>query len=151
MPTTLSVRRTIAAPREQVFAVAADFPNAAQTVRAIQSVEMLTPGPVGPGTRFKETRVIFGRAASEVMTVREFVPPERYTLLAESHGCRYDSGLTFNVVPTGTEVVMTFVATPLTLPAKIMGFIFRGMTKQIVKECAKDLDDVAAAVLRKGA
>lgn len=147
MATTMTVSKTVAAPPERVFAVASDFANAAQTISAIQSTEILTPGPVGAGTRFRETRVMFGRPATEEMTVGVWDPPRRYTLLADAHGCRYESTLDFRPVDGGTEIAMTFVATPYTLPAKILGFLFKGMTKALARSCAKDLDDLATAIV----
>lgn len=142
----VTIEKVIQAPRERVFAVAADFANAASTIRAILRVEMLSKGPVGKGTRFRETRKVFGREATEEMTVVEFVPPERYVLGAESHGCRYRSTLTFAPAAGGTRVTMSFAAEPLTLVAKVLGFLMRPMFKSMAKECAKDLDDLEAAV-----
>lgn len=142
----ITIEKVIRAPRERVFAAAADFANAAGTIRAITRVEMLSQGPVGVGTTFRETRKVFGREATEEMTVVEFVPPERYVLGAESHGCRYRSALAFASVAGGTRVTMTFAAEPLTLVAKVLSFLMRPMFKSMTKECAKDLDDLEAAV-----
>lgn len=141
---SIQVERQVAAPPEVVFGLASDFPNSAQLVQGINKVEMLTDGPVGLGTRFKETRTIFGREASEEMTVTVFEPPRRYVLVAESHGCHYDSELTFTPENGGTKIAMTFDATPLTFFAKIMSVLTRPMLKKMVELCGKDLDDIKA-------
>jgi carbon monoxide dehydrogenase subunit G len=142
----MTVTERIAAPPETVFAAASNFGEAAGTIRGILRVEMLTPGPVGVGTRFRETRKMFGKEASEVMTVSEFEPPHRYVLLAESHGSRYRSELRFDPAGGGTDVTMTFQAEPLTFGAKVMSFVFRPMMKSVSKLCAQDLVDLKQSV-----
>lgn len=147
------ISRFIAAPTEACFDVAADFPNAAATVEDIKKIEMLTEGPVGVGTRFRETRVMFKREATEEMEVEAFERPQRYVLGADSCGSRFRSELRFESQGAGTNAIMTFQATPRTLGAKIMGFVMRPMMKKMMLKCiAKDLDDVAqAAESRRGA
>lgn len=139
----LSISRTIPAPRSEVFARLSNFPQAADTIGAITQVEMLTEGEVGVGTRFRETRTVFGREATEEMEVTAFEAPRSYTLEAESHGAHYVSTFTLDETPGGTEVTLSFTATPLTVFAKIMSFLTKPMLKTVMKECAKDLDDVA--------
>lgn len=73
----------IAAPRSEVFAAFADLTNLENTVKAITQVELLTEGPIGVGTRFKETRVMFGKEASEIMEITQFKPHE---LIEENQG-----------------------------------------------------------------
>ena len=142
----MTVREAIAAPPETVFAAASDFANAPQRIPGIVRVEMLTPGPVAVGTRFRETRRMFGKEASEVMTVAELEPPRRYVLLAESHGSRYRSELRFEPEGSGTEVVMTFRGEPQTLAAKVMSVVMRPLIKSVAKVCAKDLADLRRSV-----
>src|SRR5688500_12459284 len=103
-----SVDRHIDAPPDVVFARASDFRRAPETISAIVKMDILTSGPVGAGTRFRETRVLFGREATEEMTVTVFEPPKRYTLDAESHGSRYHTELSFTPDGQGTRLTMTF-------------------------------------------
>ena len=67
--TTFTVKKHVNAPPELVFAKASDFANAPSFIGAIKKVEILTPGPIQAGTRFKETRVMFKREATEEMEV----------------------------------------------------------------------------------
>lgn len=131
------------APPAKVFAVASDFPNGARTVKAITKMEMLTPGPVGVGTRFRETRTMFGREATEEMQVTAFDPPRSYALEAKSHGCHYMTELHFTPSGTGTEIEMRFKAVPLTFMAKVMGTLMRFMSKKMMQMCSQDLEDIA--------
>jgi len=143
---SFTLEKHIAATPEQVFAAATDFQRAPEIIRGIVHTEILTDGPVGVGTRFKETRVMFKREATEEMQVTRFDPPAGFDLTCENHGCRYLT--TFRMQPSGagTKVEMTFDVTPLTTPAKVMGFLMRPLMKSCLKETAKDLDDLAAAV-----
>lgn len=143
----VTVTRQIAAPVDQVFARASDFADAARFISAILRVEMLTDGPVGVGTRFRETRRMFGREASEEMQVSVFEPPRRYVLDAQSHGCHYRSELTFTPKDGGTEVAMSFEATPLTTLSKILSFLTLPLMRSaVVKACSQDLDDLKAVL-----
>lgn len=146
-----TIRKHVDAPREKVFEVASDFVNAAGFIRGITGIEMLTDGPVGVGTKFKETRVIMKREATEEMEVTAFDPPESYVLECESCGCRYRSEFRFTPSGGGTDVEMTFEGKGLTVFAKVMSFIMRPMMKMCMKETGKDLDDVKAAAEGKRA
>jgi len=147
----VTTRERIAAPPARVFAAASDFASAAQRIAGILRVEMLTPGPVAAGTRFRETRKMLGKEASEEMTVAEFEPPRRYVLLAESHGSRYRSELRFEPQGAGTDVVMTFRGEPLTVFARAMAVLMKPMIKSIGKLCAKDLADLKRSIEGRGA
>jgi uncharacterized protein YndB with AHSA1/START domain len=138
------VERTIAAPPERVFAVASDIHRWAQIVPAIERVEVLTPGPMAAGTRFRETRRMMGREATEEMTVTAFDPPRGYVLGAESHGCRYRTELRFEPAGAGTRMVFDFGAEPLAFGARVMMFLMKPMMKKAAQMCAKDLDAIAA-------
>jgi len=141
----LEISETIDAPIEKVFAQATDFANAARFIEGINQVEMLTDGPVGPGTRFKETRIMFGREATEEMEVGLWAPPHRYGLDAASHGCQYQSLYEFKEIGSATEVTLKFTAIPLTTFAKIMAFLTKPMLKSMAKLCSKDLSDLKRA------
>ena len=115
---------------------------------AIERVEVLTPGPMGVGTRFRETRRMMGREATEEMTVTAFDPPRGYTLGAQSHGCRYRTELRFEPSGSGTRMVFDFQAEPLTFGAKAMMLLMKPMMKKAAQMCAKDLEAIAAHVER---
>jgi carbon monoxide dehydrogenase subunit G len=141
-----TLEKHIAAPPARVFAAASDFQNAPQRIRGIERVEMLTSGPVGVGTRFKETRVMFKKEATEEMEVTAFDPPRSYTLGCESCGCRYSTVLRFTPKDAGTDVSFTFEAVPLTSIAKVMSFLMKPMIKSSLKMIARDLDDLKASL-----
>ncbi len=91
---------------------------------------------------------MFGREATEEMTVTVFEPPRRYTLSAESHGSRYHTELSFAPTARAPRVAMTFQGTPVSFMARVMSVLLRPMMKSVAKACAKDLDDIKAAAER---
>lgn len=142
----------INATQQAVFQTASDFPNAQSFIAAIDHVEMLeaaTDGsPIGVGTRFRETRTMFGRQATETMEVTEFDPPRAYTLSANSHGMQYSCRVTVleeqpGIGGGGCRLSYDFNATPTTLLARvtcpIMGIFMKGAMR---KAMDKDLVDI---------
>jgi uncharacterized protein YndB with AHSA1/START domain len=149
-PIVVSTR--INAPPERVFEAFTDLRNAAGRVRAIKSLTVLTDGPIAKGTRFRETRVMFGKEATETMEITEFDPPRSYQVEARSCGMHYVSRLDFAPDAGATVARMTFQGTPLTLVAKIMGKVMAGMMhKACVKAMQQDFDDLRAYVESQGA
>lgn len=138
----LAVTEWIDAPVEQVFALFSDLERGGEHIRGIDTVEILTDGPIGVGTRWRETRTMWGKQATEVMEVTEFVPGEHYSSAAESHGAQYRS--TFRFVPheNGTNVTMEFQATPVSFFARLMNPLSGLMAGSIAKMIRADLLDL---------
>lgn len=131
------------APQQRVWEVITDFENAAERVQAIKKLEILTPGVVGKGMRFRETRIMFKKEATEEMEISEWVPPKRYVTEAESCGCHYRCTFACTSEGSGTRVEVTMEAKPLSLPAKIMSAIMTNlMAGSIRKAFEKDLNDL---------
>ena len=142
---SLTIHKRFEAPPERVFDVCTDLRAAAERIRGIKKIEVLGNGPIGMGTRFRETRMMFKRECTEEMEIVAFDPPRSYALGCESHGCRYRTD--FRVKPSGagaSELEMTFDAEPQTILAKVMGVLFRGMIKSCLREMDKDLCDLKA-------
>lgn len=144
----ITLEKQVRAPIQRVFAVATNLRDAPKNIPAITKMEVLTEGPVRLGTRFRETRKMFGREATEEMEITAFDPPRSMSVGCESHGCRYRSGFRFDQRDGGTHVEMTFAAEPLTFGAKVMSVLMRPMMKKLMAEVAKDLDAIAAAAER---
>ena len=144
MPMSCTITEHINAPTDKVFAAATDFASAPQRISGIKKMEMLTDGPVGKGTKFRETRVMFGKEASETMEVVDFQPGRSYTLAAASHGCAYSTVVSVRPAARGgSEVTFDFSGKPLTTGARIMGTLMGWMFKgACVKAIKKDLTDL---------
>ncbi len=104
------------------------------------------PAQMQVGTKWKETREMFGKEATEIMWITALEPDKRYVAEAESHGTKYWSEFAFEEVDGGTRVQMTFRGTPQTLFAKIMSALMGSMMKgSLVKVMKEDLEDIKVA------
>jgi uncharacterized protein YndB with AHSA1/START domain len=139
----MKTSREVNAPPARVFAVATDLRRAPDFMRAITKLEVLTEGPVRAGTRFRETRKMFGKEATEEMEILSLDAPKSYTVGCDNHGCRYRTEIRVEPRGQGSELSMTFRAEPLTFMAKAMGFMMKPLAKKMMAECGKDLDDIA--------
>ncbi len=136
----------IDAPPDVVFAAFADIPNAPSRIKGITRVEMLTPGPVGQGTKFKETRTMFKRESTETLEFTAFEPPHRYEIGAYS--CGVDICFEFRFVPegTGTRVEVTMAGVAKTFFAKLMSPL-SGLMAGAMKKCVlADMKDIKTSV-----
>ncbi len=139
---TYEIRDTINAPQGKVFEIFADLHHAQDNISSIIGMEILTDGPVGAGTRWRETRKIMGKEATEEMWISDWRPGSGYTVSCESCGCSYVTDISFSPSGGGTEVVMSMKVKPLTFVAKLMtpiGWLFSGMFKKCMM---KDIDDL---------
>ncbi|MCH8822853.1 MAG: SRPBCC family protein [Planctomycetes bacterium] len=125
------------APPEIVWEVMSDLENAADRIDAIVKLEILTEGPVGQGTRFKETRIMFKKEATETMEITSWNPPNSYTTEADGCGCHYTSVITCEKDGDGTLVTMSFEAEAMSAFGKIMSALTGWMMKSV---CAKAFD-----------
>ncbi|GGR68028.1 hypothetical protein GCM10010282_71050 [Streptomyces roseolus] len=147
--TTVVVERRVAASPGRVWESITDLPDLPRVLSGVQRVEVLTEGGFDVGTRWRETRKMLGKEATEEMTVTECEPPDRYVTVADSHGMRYVSELSLRAEgPGGSVLRMAFSARPAdgrrqNLLARLLA---RFGAKAVSKALAKDLDDIARAV-----
>ncbi|MFT4710559.1 MAG: carbon monoxide dehydrogenase subunit G [Bacteroidia bacterium] len=146
----LETQIEIDAPKEAVWAVITDFAHAADNIQGIQEVEILEQ-PVGSlvGLKWKETRVMFGKTATEVMWITEAVENAHYITRAESHGFIYISAMRVEDHGSGCLLTMAHDSQAQGFMGKVigvpMGLVFKGMMKKVL---LKDLTDIKAVVER---
>jgi carbon monoxide dehydrogenase subunit G len=131
----LTVSTHVSAPVARTFEVYTQIDKAAERIPGITSLELLSEGPFGEGTRWRETRVILKKEATEEMWVTSFDPPKSYTVESESHGMHYSTVFSFAEDGDGTKVTWTFSGTALTLGTKIMSPVFNVLMKGTMKKC----------------
>ena len=135
---TIEMSIDIEAPPEKVFTLATDIERLPERIPSITKIEMLTEGPVGVGTKFRETRVMFKKEATEEMEFTSFDPDHSYVLEAESMGSHYTSTITFTPNGSGTTMTWAFHAEPLSAFSKIAGSllfaVFAGATRRALLE-----------------
>ncbi|WP_128380831.1 SRPBCC family protein [Streptomyces cavernae] len=146
------VERRIAAARGPVWEALTDLAGMERVLSSVSKVEILTDGSFDVGTRWRETRRMFGKEATEEMRVTASEPPERFVVEAVSHGTRYISEWLLRADgPSTTTVRMTFTAEA---PGGVPGLLARILggvgARAVRKAVARDLDDVASAVEAPG-
>lgn len=139
----VNVSENINAPREKVWGIITDIENAANIAKAITDLQVLerpTEGLVG--LKWQETRVMFGKEATETMWISNVNDGYWYETTAESHGMIYHSKLTLEEQGAQTRLTMQFKSIPQTFIAKLfnlVSFLFNGT---IAKAFAADLQDI---------
>ncbi len=138
----------VAAPLDTVWDVFSDLERAAERIQGITKIDMLTPAPMGKGTRWRETRTMFGKEATEEMEITAFDAPRSYVAEAESCGAHYSSKFNFEEQDQGVRVRMLMETRPLTFMARLMtplGFLFAGSMKKMMRRDMEDLKRAAEA------
>ena len=143
----ITLTQHVNAPADKVWAVISDIPGSAATLSGIDSIQMLSDGPYGEGTRWKETRTMMGRSETVEMWVAQADPPRSTTVKALQGGADYTSRFSLAERDGGTDLTLTFradVIKPTALSKITMalfGKIGMSMTR---KALAKDLAEIAA-------
>lgn len=147
---TMNLSTTVAAPVAEVWSVFSDFRNAPGRIKGIKKIEILTDGPIGVGTKFKETREMFKKEAVETMEVTAFEPNRMYTL--ECMSCGGHVKFTFRFAPSGrgTQVDVESKCRAVTLFAKLLSPLTSLMMGPMMRKCLlQDIEDLKAVVEKK--
>lgn len=149
----LRIDREVNAPAERVWAVLTDLEGTERTLSAVRRIERLDGGSgFGVGTRWRETRVMFGREATEEMAVTSVEPARSYVVESDSRGTHYRSVM--GVEPLGesrSRVYMTFAAEAGGILGKIMAATLGRLMMGVVrKELRRDLEDITRAAEGSG-
>jgi carbon monoxide dehydrogenase subunit G len=140
----LSVFVEIEKSIEDVWKAIIDFENCSNYINSIVDIEIIeNPKDTLIGFKWKETRVMFGKEATETMWITDYVENNYYQTRAESHGSIYISRLSLERVGENTKLTMSFAGEAQTFLTKIlsvlMGFMIKGSMK---KALLKDLNDI---------
>jgi hypothetical protein len=145
-----TLTKHVAAPPAVAFSVFSDLEHAVGRVKAISKLELVTPGPVGVGTRFRETRKMFGKDCTEELQITAYDPGHSYEMSAQSCGAEFRT--IFHFVPdgAGTRVEVEFRPRAVSLFAKLMVPLTWLMTGSIKKCFDQDLEDLKQAAETAG-
>ena len=146
----VAIDHEVAAPVSRVFAIFSDIPKLADRIEAITKVEMLTEGPMGKGSRWRETRIVMKKAATEEMWYSEFHTDKSYTIRGESMGSVFLTTFTFRESNGKTHVRAEMVATPQTVMAKLLSPLTL-LTKGMMRKCLTGDLEVLGVVAESGA
>lgn len=144
----IQMSQHVAASPERVWAVLTDLDAAPETLTGVIGFERVSGEGYVVGTRWRETRKMLGKEATEEMWVAEVDPGRRTVVKANSRGADYTTVFVLAPNGDGTDLTMTFAADPdkSSFFAKLMIKLFAGLAaKATSKMMAQDLRDIAAA------
>src|SRR3712207_4813997 len=147
MDHSISLTQHIQASPERVWTVITDIPGSAATLSGVDSVQLLTDGPYGEGTRWKETRKMLGRAETVEMWVADAEPHRNTTVRAVQGGADYTTRFSLTAGDGGTELTLTFGADVIkpTVASRILMLLFGRMGMAATRKAlARDLAEIAA-------
>ncbi len=145
----LTVGRRIEATPAQVWSVITDLDRAEQVLSGVSRVQLMTDGPYAVGTRWRETRRMFGREATLEMWVADNDPLRRTVVEASSGATDYRTE--FTLTPVGERATALSLAFGVETPdpgavQKLLWRVAGGLgAKATRKALEQDLDDIAAA------
>ncbi|GAA3931526.1 SRPBCC family protein [Actinoplanes auranticolor] len=149
---TVAVTRLVEAPVAAVWRVFTDLPSRCERLSTVIAVELLTQGPFGDGTEWRETRTMAdGAEITEEFRVDECVSPERFVVTSPGIGAEYK--MTYTFVPVlegrhrgGTMVTVVQDGTPTAPAGRFLALVFGGLAARTVEGALRrDLEDLAAA------
>lgn len=131
-------------PVERVWQAITDIENCQSMISGIIGLEVLyQPDNQFVGLKWKETRLMFGKEATETMWVTDAVENKYYQTRAESHGSVYISRLSVENQGIGTVLTMEFTGQAQSLIMKILSLLMTPfMKKPMVNMLDQDLQDI---------
>jgi hypothetical protein len=141
---------TIHGSRAAIWAAITNIENASETISGIDNIEVLEKPPNGlVGLKWRETRTLFGKAATVEKWITDAAENEFYKTKAESQGFVYLCTKSISESSGGITLTESHESKPQGIAAKLlsipMGLLFKGAVK---KALLQDLNDIKAAVER---
>ena len=143
---TITVSNQIAAPVEAVFERFTDLEGSAARVSGIKAIEMLTTGPFGPGTRWRETREVLGRLDTAEMEVTAYERNRTYTITHHKLAARIDTVFTFQSLNDGTRVNVELSLAGPGLPPGLLAPIEWAIAGTVRDVLSQDLADLKGSI-----
>lgn len=140
------LQQNVNAAPDVVFAAFTDIEAWPERISGIERVKIVTEGPVGAGTAFRETRIIMKKEVTEEMMITAFDPPREYVVESDSCGSHFRTSVRFHELGEGTCLEMEMVTHPMTFAARLMtpmALMMKGLMKKLM---VRDLKDLATFV-----
>ncbi|MCB0120440.1 MAG: SRPBCC family protein [Anaerolineales bacterium] len=99
-------------PMKDVFAFVANPNNMSKWNSAVVSLEQVSPGDVGVGTKFKSVGEMMGRRIEGEMQVTAYEPDTKCGFQVNAGPMKMDLTLSFKTVGTGTKVSLNAQGNP---------------------------------------
>ena len=133
-------------PVQDVFAFVTNPNNMSKWNSAVVSMQQITPGAVGVGTKFKNVGEMLGRRIEGEMQVVAFEPDAKYGFQMNAGPMQVNVVLTFKTVGTGTKINLNAQGNPAGV-FKLAEGVMQGRVKSMMEENLARLK----SVLEKGA
>jgi len=139
---------TIKGSRAAIWAAISDIENASQTISGIKNIEVLERPAKGlVGMRWRETRILFGKAATAEKWITDAAENEFYKTRAESDGFVFLSTMSMSESSGGITLTSSHDSQPQSPVKKLLSipmmFLFKGVA---TKAILQDLNDIKVAV-----
>jgi hypothetical protein len=149
---TVAVTRFVDAPTERVWRVFTDLRARVDRLSTVAGVDVVTDGPFGTGTTWRETRTTpDGMPVTEEFRVDEAVPPARFIVISPGIGANYRTTYSFTPVEIGrhrgrTLVTVVQEGAPTAPYGRFLALVFGGLAARTVEGALRqDLTDLANA------
>lgn len=146
----VSAELPIDASKEAIWRVVTDIENCAGKIKAIEKVEVLHRPEKGlVGFKWRETRTMMGKKATEEMWISEAVENEYYIAKASSNGCDYTSRVAITPKDGKNFLSMSLEAKTNSFTGRammlLMGWMFAPMARKAFLQDVKDIKAAAEA------
>jgi carbon monoxide dehydrogenase subunit G len=132
-------------PVKEVFAFVANPNNMSKWNSVVLSLEQVTPGEVGVGTKFKSIGELMGRRIEGEMQITAYEPDTKCGFQVNSGPMQVNMTMTFKTVGTGTKISLNAQGNPAGF-FKIAEGMLAGRVKTMMEENLARLK----SVLEKG-
>ena len=144
----VEVQVTINGSKAAIWAAITNIENASETISGIEKIEVLEKPANGlVGLKWRETRMLFGKAATAEKWITDAAENEFYKTRAESHGFVFLSTMSISESSGGITLTSSHDSKPQSFAARLqsilMGLLFKGVAK---KALLQDLNDIKTAV-----
>ena len=120
-------------PIKDVFAFVANPNNMSKWNSAVVSLEQITPGEVGVGTKFKSTGEMLGRRIEGEMQIISYEPDTKCGFQMNAGPMQVNINLTFKTVGTGTKISFNAQGNPAGI-FKLAEGAMQGRVKAMMEE-----------------
>jgi len=132
-------------PMKDVFTFVADPNNLSKWNSAVVSIQQVTPGAVGVGTKFKNIGEMLGRRIEGEMQVTAYEPDSKCGFQMNAGPMQVNLTLTLKTVGTGTKLSLNAQGNPAGI-FKLAEGVMAGRVKSMMEENLARLK----SVLEKG-
>ncbi len=103
---TLNLSTLVDRPMQDVFAFLSNPLNLPKWQSMVASIEQVTPGAVGVGSKYKVTAEMMGRKIDGVLEMTTFAPPDKIGFINNAGPMQVTITITLKPVGTGAKIAL---------------------------------------------